>query len=75
MAFTWDCVPTRSKSMSNDRSKMQPSKNDTNISSADELAKTTKNGDIELEDKELEQVSGGKNVANIKWTPGKGSVG
>ena len=44
---------------------MQPSKKDTKISSADDLAKTSKHGDIELDDKELEQVSGGKkNVAN-----------
>jgi bacteriocin-like protein len=57
--------------MSSDRSKMQPSKKDTKISSADNLAKTSKHGDIELDDKELEQVSGGKkNIANIKWTPG-----
>jgi hypothetical protein len=59
--------------MSSDRSKRQPSKSDTKISSADDLAKTTKSGDIELEDKELERISGGKHVANIKWTPGTGT--
>jgi len=56
--------------MRSDRSKMQPSKKNAKISSADDLAKTSKSGDIELDDKELEEVSGGKHVANIKWTPG-----
>jgi bacteriocin-like protein len=57
--------------MRSDRSKMQPSKKNAKISFADDLAKTSKSGDIELDDKELEQVSGGKkHVANIKWTPG-----
>ena len=59
--------------MSSDRRKMQPSKNDTKISSADDLAKTTKGDDVELEDKELERISGGKHVTNIKWTPGTGT--
>jgi hypothetical protein len=57
--------------MSSDKSKGHPNKKDTKISSADDLARTSQSGDIELEDKDLEQVSGGKkNVANIKWTPG-----
>ena len=59
--------------MSSNRSKMQPSKND-KISSAEDLAKTTKTFDVELEDKDLEWITGGKNIANIKWTPGTGSV-
>ena len=56
--------------MSSNKSKGHPNKKGTKISSADDLARTSKSGDIELEDKELEQVSGGKNIANIKWTPG-----
>ena len=55
--------------MRSDRSKMQPSKKTAKISSADDLTKVSKSGDVELDDQELEQVSGGKNVANIKWTP------
>jgi hypothetical protein len=54
--------------MSSDRSKMQPCKNDTKISSADDSAKATKSSDVELEDEELERISGGKHVANVKWT-------
>jgi bacteriocin-like protein len=65
-----DGAATRSKLMRSDRSKMQPSKKTAKISSAADLAKTSKSGDIELDDKELEEVSGGKHVANIKWTPG-----
>jgi len=60
--------------MRSDRSKIQPSKKNTKISSADDLARTSNRGDVELDDKDLEEVSGGKNVANIKWTPGKGST-
>jgi bacteriocin-like protein len=53
--------------MSSGRSKMQPSKQDAKISSADDLATTSKHGDIELDDKELERVSGGKQIAGIKY--------
>jgi bacteriocin-like protein len=57
--------------MRSDKSKIQPSKKNAKISSADNLTKTSKSGDVELDDKELEEVSGGKkNIANIKWTPG-----
>ena len=40
--------------MSND-----PKAKDTNISSADDLTKTTKKGDVELTEEELKRVSGG----------------
>jgi bacteriocin-like protein len=43
--------------MSND--KVDPSKKDPQISSADELTKTTKKGDVELSEEELKRVSGG----------------
>jgi hypothetical protein len=36
-----------------------PKKKDTKISSADELIKTGKTGDIELDEEELKRVSGG----------------
>jgi bacteriocin-like protein len=36
-----------------------PKRKNTKISSADDLTKTGKSGDIELDEKELEQVSGG----------------
>ena len=43
--------------MSND--KVDPSKKDPQISSADDLTKTTKSGDVELSEEELKRVSGG----------------
>ncbi len=43
--------------MSND--KADPSKKDPNISSADNLTKTTKKGDVELTEEELKRVAGG----------------
>jgi hypothetical protein len=53
--------------MSSDKSKGQPNKKETKISPADDLARTSKSGDIELDDKELGQVSGGKQIAGIKY--------
>jgi bacteriocin-like protein len=50
--------------------KIDPSKKDANISSADDLTKTTKKGDVELNEEELKRVSGGgiatKSLAQIK---------
>jgi bacteriocin-like protein len=43
--------------MSNDKS--DPKKKDPQISSADDLTKTTKKGDVELTEEELKRVSGG----------------
>jgi hypothetical protein len=49
-----------SKTMSEDiKSKMEPKKKDTKISSADDLTKTSKSGEIELDEEELKRVSGG----------------
>lgn len=45
--------------------KIDPNKKDATISSADDLVKTTKSGDVELSEEELKRVSGG--------TPQKGS--
>jgi len=39
--------------------KIDPSKKDPQISSADDLAKTTTKGDVELSEEELKRVSGG----------------
>ncbi len=39
--------------------KVDPSKKDTTISSADDLVKTTKKGDVELSEQELSNVAGG----------------
>ena len=44
--------------MSND--KIDPSSKDPKISSADDLTKTTNNGDVELNEEELKRVTGGK---------------
>ena len=49
--------------MSNDRN--DPKKKDPKISSADDLSKTTKKGDVELSEEELKRVSGGR--PPIKW--------
>ena len=43
--------------MSDDKS--DPKKKDPQISSADDLTKTTKKGDVELSEEELKRVSGG----------------
>jgi len=42
--------------------KVDPSKKDPQISSADDLTKTTKKGDVELTEEELKRVSGGLKV-------------
>jgi hypothetical protein len=39
--------------------KIDPSKKDTSISSADDLVKTSKSGDVELSEQELSRVTGG----------------
>jgi hypothetical protein len=39
--------------------KAEPEKKDTKIPSADDLTKTSKSGDIELDEEELKRVSGG----------------
>ena len=44
--------------MSND--KIDPSKKDATISSADDLTKTTNKGDVELKEEELKGVVGGR---------------
>jgi hypothetical protein len=41
------------------KSKAEPSKKGTKISPADDLIKTGKSGDIELDEEELKRVSGG----------------
>ena len=45
--------------------KIDPSKKRATISSADDLVKTTKSGDVELSEEELKRVSGGAKT-NIK---------
>jgi type VI protein secretion system component Hcp len=40
--------------------KIDPSKKDATISSADDLVKTAKSGDVELSEEELKRVTGGK---------------
>ena len=53
--------------MSND--KIDPSSKDPKISSADDLAKTTNKGDVELSEEKLKRVSGGSislNFSKIK---------
>jgi hypothetical protein len=46
--------------MRSDKSKRQPNKKQTKISSADDLTKTSKSGHVELEEKDLTRVSGGR---------------
>ncbi len=49
--------------------KVDPSTNDTTISSADDLVKTTKSGDVELSEEELKRVTGGDGATvKIKFT-------
>jgi len=44
------------------------SKKDATISSADDLVKTTKSGDVELSEEQLKQVTGGgKQIAGVKY--------
>ena len=43
--------------------KDDPAKTDTTISSADDLVKTTKSGEVELTETELKRVAGGGTVA------------
>jgi hypothetical protein len=47
--------------------KIDPSKKDATISSADDLVKTTRSADVELSEEELKRVAGGAGVS-IKWT-------
>jgi hypothetical protein len=54
-----DRVATRSEIMRSDKSKRRPNKKNMKISSADNLTKTRKSGDVELEEKELTRVAGG----------------
>ena len=49
--------------------KADPGKKDTTISSADDLVKTTKSGDVELTEEALKRVSGGK--VNVEYKPQK----
>jgi len=51
--------------------KTDPGKKDGPISSADDLVKTTKKGDVELSEKELEKATGGLSVQKLvdKTTP------
>jgi hypothetical protein len=50
--------------------KIDPSKKDATISSADDLVKTTKSGDVQLSEEELNRVVGGTldRKIDIKWT-------
>jgi hypothetical protein len=48
-----------SSDKSDPKSKAEPSKKGTKISPADDLTKTSKSGDIELDEEELKRVSGG----------------
>ncbi len=48
--------------------KIDPSKKDATISSADDLAKTTKSGDVELSEEELKRVAGGTESLSLNFT-------
>ena len=50
--------------------KVDPGKKDTTISSADDLVKTTKSGEVELTEEGLKRVSGGQKV-NVEYKPQK----
>jgi hypothetical protein len=55
--------------MSNDklgRDKADPKRKKAKISPADDLVKTSKSGDIELDEEELKRVSGGTLKAQLK---------
>jgi hypothetical protein len=48
--------------------KIDPSKKDATISSADDLTKTTNKGDVELTEEELKRVSGGAlPIKGVSW--------
>jgi hypothetical protein len=47
--------------------KADPSKNDATISSADDLVKTTKSGDVELNEEQLNRVTGGKGTQAVEF--------
>ena len=49
------------------KSKAEPSKKGTKISSADELIKTGKSGDIELDEEALKRVAGGSIDDKMKY--------
>jgi hypothetical protein len=49
--------------MSND--KIDPSSRDPKVSSADDLTKTSKKGDVELTEEELNKVAGGRSSGTI----------
>jgi hypothetical protein len=51
--------------MMSQRHRRQPSKTDAQISSADRLIKLSKSGDVQLDEKELNRVSGGVVVEKI----------
>ena len=54
--------------MSNDKpgpDKADPKRKETKISSADDLTKTSKNGDVELTEEELKRATGGLNYTKI----------
>jgi hypothetical protein len=61
-----DRVATRSEIMRSDKSKRRPNKKNMKISSADNLTKTRKSGDVELEEKELTRVAGGLKYQEYK---------
>jgi bacteriocin-like protein len=48
------------------KSKGEPSKKGTKISPADDLTKTSKSGDIELDEEELKRISGGAGTQDVK---------
>jgi len=48
--------------------KADPNKKDATISSADDLVKTTKSGDVELSEEELKRVTGGGTAVKIHFT-------
>ena len=62
-------IATRSWVMSSEKpdpkSKVEPNKKETKISPADELIKTSKTGDVELDEGELKRVSGGVNIKGV----------
>jgi hypothetical protein len=54
------------------KSKVEPKKKDTKISSADDLTKTSKSGDVELDEEELKRVTGGATDMFVKLGDIKG---
>jgi len=73
---TWECYNhngrhflERNRTMSDD--KVDPSKKDPQISSADDLVKPTKKGDVELSEEELKRVSGGAIYMKFPGTDGE----